>query len=556
MTKRIFNAILAVTLTSLAVCMGFFIAILLPYFENQLTTELVTELNYLSQGVSVQGMDFLTSTDPGQNRITLIAADGNVLFDSDADVSTLENHSDRIEFQQALQGKLGESSRYSSSLQEKTLYRATLLPDGNVLRIACTQYSGIGLFFLLIYPILVILIFGAILSAIIAYRVSIRLTRPLNEIDLEHPQISEEYEELEPLLRRLNHQNRQIKAQLMELGQQQERFSSITENMKEGFLVLDQDGKVLSHNTSAGQLLHADAPLTDRYMTQSPIPELNNAIQDALEGHHNEALIPLYGKMCQLFANPVYQQDTLAGTVIVLLDVTEKQERETLRREFSANVSHELKTPLTSISGIAEIMKSGLVDAQDVPHFASKIYDESQRLIHLVGDIIKLSQLDENSIPYTAIPVDLTLLAKNTAVILETAAAKQQVTLTVSGEPVVITGVQPVLEELLFNLCDNAIKYNRIGGSVWVTIKHSPSGPVLEVKDNGIGIPPEDHDRVFERFYRVDKSHSKEIGGTGLGLSIVKHSAAYHHARIELESTPGKGTCIRLIFPPSCIVKE
>lgn len=556
MTKRIFNAILAVTLTSLAVCMGFFIAILLPYFENQLTTELVTELNYLSQGVSVQGMDFLTSTDPGQNRITLIAADGNVLFDSDADVSTLENHSDRIEFQQALQGKLGESSRYSSSLQEKTLYRATLLPDGNVLRIACTQYSGIGLFFLLIHPILVILIFGAILSAIIAYRVSIRLTRPLNEIDLEHPQISEEYEELEPLLRRLNHQNRQIKAQLMELGQQQERFSSITENMKEGFLVLDQDGKVLSHNTSAGQLLHADAPLTDRYMTQSPIPELNNAIQDALEGHHNEALIPLYGKMCQLFANPVYQQDTLAGTVIVLLDVTEKQERETLRREFSANVSHELKTPLTSISGIAEIMKSGLVDAQDVPHFASKIYDESQRLIHLVGDIIKLSQLDENSIPYTAIPVDLTLLAKNTAVILETAAAKQQVTLTVSGEPVVITGVQPVLEELLFNLCDNAIKYNRIGGSVWVTIKHSPSGPVLEVKDNGIGIPPEDHERVFERFYRVDKSHSKEIGGTGLGLSIVKHSAAYHHARIELESTPGKGTCIRLIFPPSCIVKE
>lgn len=554
MTKRIFSAILAVTLTSLALCMGFFIAILLPYFESQLTSGMVTELQYLAHGVALQGEDFLTSADPGQNRITLIASDGTVLFDSDVDPATMENHANREEFQQALKGKIGQSSRYSASLGQKTIYRAMLLPDGNVLRIACTQYSGMGLFFLLIQPILVILIFGAVLSAIIAYRVSIRLTRPLNEIDLEHPKISEEYEELAPLLRRLNHQNRQIKTQLIELGQQKEQFTSITENMKEGFLVLDREGRVLSHNTSAGQLLHADAPLTERDMTQSPIPELNNAIRDALEGQHSETLIPLYGKMCQLFANPVYQEDTLAGTVIVLLDVTEKQERETLRREFSANVSHELKTPLTSISGIAEIMKSGLVDAQDVPHFASKIYDESQRLIHLVGDIIKLSQLDENSIPYTAAPVDLTMMAKTIAVSLETAAAKQQVTLSISGEPVIINGVQPVLEEMLFNLCDNAIKYNRKGGNVWVTISHSPEGPMLEVKDTGIGIPQEDHDRVFERFYRVDKSHSKEIGGTGLGLSIVKHSAAYHHARIELESTLGQGTCIRLIFPHSCEV--
>lgn len=550
MTKRLFSAILTVTLSTLLVGMIILIAILMPYFEQQLATELTTELGYLSRGVSQYGEDFLSTIDPGSSRITLIDADGTVLYDSSLDASTLENHADREEVKQALATGSGESVRYSTTLQEKTLYRALLLPSGDVLRIACTHYSSMGIFLLLIQPILLILTFGAVLSAVISYKVSHRLTRPLNEIDLEHPQVPEDYEELTPLLRRLNHQNRQIKAQLMELGEQQERFASITENMKEGFLVLDRTGTVLSHNTSAGQLLHAEAPLMGRDMTHSPIEELNSAIRDALEGQHTETLIPLFGRMCQLFANPVYQQDQLTGTVIVLLDVTEKQERETLRREFSANVSHELKTPLTSISGIAEIMKSGLIDPNDVPHFAGKIYDESQRLIHLVGDIIKLSQLDENSIPYTAAPVDLLELAQNTRIQLENPAAKQQVTLQVEGEPVVIEGVLPVLDEMLFNLCDNAIKYNKPGGHVWVSVKHTPDGPTLTVKDDGIGIPTEDHERVFERFYRVDKSHSKAIGGTGLGLSIVKHSAAYHNARIELESAPGKGTCIRLIFPP------
>ena len=551
MTKRIFSAILTVTLATLVLGLGMFVAILQPYFENQLGNELVHELSYIAQNIQLQGTEALATMDHGSNRITLIAADGTVLYDTQADAATLDNHADRKEFQQALTGQIGESVRYSATLQEKTLYRAQLLPDGNVLRIACTQYSSMGLFGLLIQPILIICIFGAALSGIIAYQVSRRLTRPLNEIDLEHPQVPEDYDELTPLLRRLNHQNRQIKAQLLELREQQERFTSITENMQEGFLVLDRSGCVLSHNTSAGQLLRTEAPLMGQNMTHSHIEELNSAIEDALEGRHTETLIPLYGKMCQLFANPVYQQDQLAGTVIVLLDVTEKQERETLRREFSANVSHELKTPLTSISGIAEIMKSGIVAPSDVPHFAGKIYDESQRLIQLVGDIIKLSQLDENSIPYTAAPVDLLELAQSTRIQLENTAAKQQVKLYVEGEPVVIQGVKPVLDEMLYNLCDNAIKYNRPGGSVWVRVRHAPTGPVLEVQDTGIGIPAEDHDRVFERFYRVDKSHSKAIGGTGLGLSIVKHSAAYHNARIELDSTPGKGTTIRLLFPLS-----
>ena len=549
MTKRIFSAILVVTLASLTLGMGMFIAILVPYFEHQLGNELTIELGYLASGMKNHDEEFLSSVDPGNNRITLISPDGTVLFDTSADVSELGDHSDRKEIQQALEGGIGESSRYSITLQEKTIYRAKQLDSGNILRIGCTQYSGMGVFTLLLQPILIIFIFGAILSAVIAYRVSTRLTRPINEIDLEHPKVPDDYEELTPLLRRLNHQNRQIKTQVMELRRQQEQFSSITENMKEGFLVLDRKGKVLSHNTSARQLLHADASLMGRDMTHGPSSELNSAISDALDGHHSETLIPLYGRMCQLFANPVYLQDELTGTVIVLLDVTEKQERETLRREFSANVSHELKTPLTSISGIAEIMKSGLIDPQDVSHFAEKIYDESQRLIHLVGDIIKLSQLDENSIPYTAEPLDLLELTRNTQKQLEHTASIQQVTLHVHGSSVIIQGVRPVLEEMLFNLCDNSIKYNKPGGNVWLTAKNTPDGPILEVKDDGIGIPAEDHDRVFERFYRVDKSHSKAIGGTGLGLSIVKHSAAYHNAHIELESAPGKGTCIRLTFP-------
>ena len=551
MTRRIFNAMLGVTLVAVALCMFFLTAILLPHYESRISTELQVELDYLAQMVEDFGIESLNDFHFDKNRITLIQPDGTVTFDSSVDPATLDNHGNRDEVKQALATGKGKSSRSSDTLRDKTLYHALRLSDGSVLRIGSTQYSDMGMVFLLIQPIVLILALVALLSAIISYWVAVRLTKPLNAINLEHPQISKEYEELAPLLRRLNHQNRQIKAQMLELSQQQQRFASITDHMKEGFLVLDAKGRVLSYNTSTSQLLHATHDLTGQNMTKWPIQELAKAVKDALEGHHNETVIPLYGRMCQLFANPVYHQESLTGTVIVLLDVTEKHERETLRREFSANVSHELKTPLTSISGIAEIMKSGLVDSQDVASFAGKIYDESQRLIHLVGDIINLSQLDENSIPYTPAPVDLTMLAKTIALSLDTTAQKQNVQLSVEGEPVVISGVRPVLEEMLFNLCENAIKYNKPGGHVWVSCKNSPTGPIVEVKDDGIGIPAEDHDRVFERFYRVDKSHSKAIGGTGLGLSIVKHSAAYHHARIELNSTPGEGTCIRLYFPAS-----
>lgn len=551
MTKRIFRSILLVTLTALALSMAFFTAILFPYFENRLADELQKELTYLAPGAAAQGPAYLRQMSEVGNRLTLIAPDGSVLFDNMADPASMENHADREEVRQATAGQAGRSVRYSKTLDKKTINCALLLENGNVLRISSTQYSGLALLLSLIQPILIVLTLTAILSGLYAYRLSRRLTRPLNEIDLEHPKPAEApYEELVPLLRRLAHQNRQIKRQMQELQSQQQQFETITENMQEGFLVLDASGKVLSHNSGACRLLQISGPLSEKSVPDLGLcEEFDRAVRAALEGQHVESLIPLQGRQCQLFANPVFEAERLAGTVLVLVDVTEQQQREALRREFSANVSHELKTPLTSISGIAEIMRGGLVPPADVPHFAGKIYDESQRLIQLVRDILRLSQLDEDSVLETPEPVDLLACAERIAAQLEPAAAAQGVRLSVRGEATLVQGVPAILDEMVFNLCENAIKYNKPGGSVELHAGTGPKGPALTVSDTGIGIPPEHQSRVFERFYRVDKSHSKEIGGTGLGLSIVKHGAAFHHAQVELESTPGVGTVLRLVFP-------
>lgn len=551
MTKRIFRSILLVTLTALALSMAFFTAILFPYFENRLADELQKELTYLAPGAATQGSAYLRQMSEAGNRLTLIAPDGSVLFDNMADPASMESHADREEVRQAMAGQAGRSVRNSKTLDKKTINCALLLENGNVLRISSTQYSGLALLLSLIQPILIVLTLTAILSGLYAYRLSRRLTRPLNEIDLEHPKPAEApYEELVPLLRRLAHQNRQIKHQMQELQSQQQQFEAITENMQEGFLVLDAAGKVLSHNSGACRLLQIPEPLSEKSVPDLGLcEEFDRAVRAALEGQHVESLIPLQGRQCQLFANPVFEAERLAGTVLVLVDVTEQQQREALRREFSANVSHELKTPLTSISGIAEIMRGGLVPPADVPHFAGKIYDESQRLIQLVRDILRLSQLDEDSVLETPEPVDLLACAERIAAQLEPAAAAQGVRLSVRGKITLVQGVPAILDEMVFNLCENAIKYNKPGGSVELHAGTGPKGPALTVSDTGIGIPPEHQSRVFERFYRVDKSHSKEIGGTGLGLSIVKHGAAFHHAQVELESTPGVGTVLRLVFP-------
>ena len=351
-------------------------------------------------------------------------------------------------------------------------------------------------------------------------------------------------------MRRLHHQNRQIKEQIQQLKAQKEQFTAITDNMREGFLVLDPAGQVLSHNSSATLLLQPDRPLEGRSIRDIALDEeFLEEVQSAQAGEHSERVLPLHGRMCQLLANPVYEEDVLTGVVLVLLDVTEQHQREVLRREFSANVSHELKTPLTSIAGIAEIMKNGIIAPRDIPHFAGKIYDESQRLIQLVQDIIRISQLDENNILDAPVPVDLYGRAGQVLAQLEQPARNAGVTLALRGEEAVIQAVPAILDEMIHNLCENAIKYNRPGGSVTVTVRADAAHVTLEVADTGIGIAPEHQSRVFERFYRVDKSHSKEIGGTGLGLSIVKHGAAFHHAQVELESTLGRGTTVRLIFP-------
>lgn len=551
MSKRIFKAMMAVTLTTLLVCMALFIAILFPYFETQLSDELRNELEYLSPNVERDGLGYLERLGDGQNRLTLIDADGTVLFDSDADPAQMENHADRPEVIQAIAEGAGESSRYSETLTEKTINCAILLENGQVLRISSTQYSSMALLASLTPSLLLVLIFAALVAVTIAYKLSQRLTKPLNEIDLEHPQVNQApYEELKPLLRRLHHQNRQIREQIQQLQAQKRQFTAITDNMREGFLVLDADGLVLSYNSSATRLLQPEKPLDGHNIRDlTDEPDFLESLHGAQEGEHVESLVPLHGRICQLFANPVYQESTLTGIVLVLLDVTEQQEREGLRREFSANVSHELKTPLTSIAGIAEIMKSGMIAPADVPHFAGKIYDESQRLIQLVRDIIRISQLDENNIHDTPVPVELKKCAARNLSLLESAADAADVTLLLEGEEAVIQAVPAILDEMVYNLCENAVKYNRPGGSVTVTVRSDAAHVTLEVADTGIGIAPEHHSRVFERFYRVDKSHSKEIGGTGLGLSIVKHGAAFHHAQVELESALDKGTTVRIIFP-------
>ena len=544
MSKRIFKAMMAVTLTTLLVCMALFIAILFPYFETQLSDELRNELEYLAPNVERDGLGYLERLGDGQNRLTLIDADGTVLFDSDADPAQMENHADRPEVIQAIAEGAGESSRYSETLTEKTINCAILLENGQVLRISSTQYSSMALLASLTPSLLLVLIFAALVAVTIAYKLSQRLTKPLNEIDLEHPQVNQApYEELKPLLRRLHHQNRQIREQIQQLQAQKRQFTAITDNMREGFLVLDADGLVLSYNSSATRLLQPEKPLDGHNIRDlTDEPDFLESLHGAQEGEHVESLVPLHGRICQLFAN-------LTGIVLVLLDVTEQQEREGLRREFSANVSHELKTPLTSIAGIAEIMKSGMIAPADVPHFAGKIYDESQRLIQLVRDIIRISQLDENNIHDTPVPVELKKCAARNLSLLESAADAADVTLLLEGEEAVIQAVPAILDEMVYNLCENAVKYNRPGGSVTVTVRSDAAHVTLEVADTGIGIAPEHHSRVFERFYRVDKSHSKEIGGTGLGLSIVKHGAAFHHAQVELESALDKGTTVRIIFP-------
>lgn len=550
MTKKIFKSIMFVCALVLAVGLAAVMGILYSNFDGQMRKELSKEAAYLTYGVEQQGVDYLKNIKDKSARITYIDQDGTVLFDNEADVSEMKNHSDRTEFQKAETYGAGESSRYSDTLSEKTIYYALRLKDGTVLRVSGTQDSVLALVENLIFPLCGLLCLMLILSGIMASAISKRIVKPINELDLESPKENQIYEELSPLLSKIYRQNREIQNQLELAKQQQEEFALITENMQEGLIVIDKYTMILSANSSAWNLFHMDRVCQgESVYCLDREEEFRHAIEQVLSGEHTELVLKLNGSDIQLIANPVIRDKKTEGAVVLLVNVTEKLERESLRREFSANVSHELKTPLTSISGFAEIMQGGLVKNEDIPKFAGRIYKESQRLLQLVEDVIQISQLDEEKTSYVWEPVDVYQVCKNAFESLREKAKRLNVHLYICGERMKMEAVRTLLEEAVYNICDNAIKYNRNDGSVSVFLTQTAQEIQIVVKDTGVGIPKEDQDRVFERFYRVDKSHSKEIGGTGLGLSIVKHAVGALKGSVILRSEEGNGTEITLRFP-------
>ena len=550
MTKKIFKSIMTVCTVVLILGLAFVMGILYRYFGKQISTELEKEAFYAAQGVESSGMEYLEKLDGKNSRITLIDQDGSVLYDSQAEASSMENHKDREEVKEAAETGKGKAVRMSETLSEKTIYYALRLEDGKILRVSSTQYSVLALVYQLIVPVLWILLLMIVLSGLFASRLSKKVVEPVNKLDLEHPEENEVYEEMAPLLSRMYKQNREIKNQIDTARRQQEEFSIITENMQEGLVVIDRYTMILSGNASVWKLFHVNGPKNgESVYVLNRSEEFQSIIDKALGGKNNEAVLKVDGSDIHVVANPVMREEQVEGAVLLLVNVTEKLEREKLRREFSANVSHELKTPLTSISGFAEIIQDGYVKAEDVRAFAGRIYKEAQRLITLVEDVIRISQLDEGEVPYEWTETDLYQTAKNVFGTLSEAAKKQDVHLYIEGDRVQLHTVPNILEEVLFNLCDNAIKYNKPGGNVCICLTENEESVCISVKDNGVGIPKEDQSRVFERFYRVDKSHSKEIGGTGLGLSIVKHGVSFLGGEVELESTPEQGTEITVSFP-------
>ena len=550
MTKKIFKSIMFVCALVLAVGLAAVMGILYSNFDGQMRKELSKEAAYLTYGVEQQGVDYLKNIKDKSARITYIDQDGTVLFDNEADVSEMKNHSDRTEFQKAEKYGAGESSRYSDTLSEKTIYYALRLKDGTVLRVSGTQDSVLALVENLIFPLCGLLCLMLILSGIMASAISKRIVKPINELELESPEENQIYEELSPLLSKIHRQNREIQNQLELAKQQQEEFALITENMQEGLIVIDKYTMILSANSSAWNLFHMDRVCQgESVYCLDREEEFRHAIEQVLSGEHTELVLKLNGSDIQLIANPVIRDKKTEGAVVLLVNVTEKLERESLRREFSANVSHELKTPLTSISGFAEIMQGGLVKNEDIPKFAGRIYKESQRLLQLVEDVIQISQLDEEKTSYVWEPVDVYQVCKNAFESLKEKAKRLNVHLYICGERMKMEAVRTLLEEAIYNVCDNAIKYNRNDGSVSVFLTQTAQEIQIVVKDTGVGIPKEDQNRVFERFYRVDKSHSKEIGGTGLGLSIVKHAVGALKGSVILRSEEGNGTEICMKFP-------
>ena len=550
MTKRIFRSICLVALAVLVATVALIMGVLYGYFTDMQHDQLKMQTELAAQGVNNEGLDFFQDMNMKDYRITLIQPDGTVIYDIQVQSGDMENHLEREEVQEALSSGYGESERYSATLMETSLYSAIQLDDGSILRMSISQSSILTLLLGALQPIIVIIVIAVILSLFLASRLSKKIVKPLNELDLDDPLSNEGYDELSPLLLRVYNQQKQLKKQAAALQKSQDEFAAATASMSEGLILLNDKCTILSINKAATVLLDTDQHCVGQnILTVNRDLELQDVLSKALNGEQNEIILDLHDGHYQISASPVISDSTVSGIALLIFDVTEKENAEQMRREFTANVSHELRTPLHSISGYAELLKNGMVKTGDIRPIASKIYGEAQRMVQLVEDIINLSHLDEGAEDMLREKVDMFEIVKATVQSLEPEAESADVSINMTGEQAVITGVPQLLGGIVYNLCDNAIKYNHKGGRVSISLKSSPNEVILNVSDNGIGIPAEDQNRIFERFYRVDKSHSKEVGGTGLGLSIVKHSAKIHNAKISLESTVGKGTTITVRFP-------
>lgn len=548
MTKKIFRSIFTVAVSVLVVCFVLIIGVLYGYFNSIQENHLKEECTLVAEGVNKGGIRYLENLKQGTTRITWIEEDGKVIFDSERDASGMENHRNREEVKEAVKKGTGESLRYSTTFTEKTMYYAELLEDGTVIRVSVSQATVVSLLYGMIQPILIVLLIALIISAIIARRISKKIVGPLNKLDLDNPLENDVYDEISPLLTLIEKQHKQIDSHVRELDRKQNEFLTVVGNMNEGLVLLNRGMKVLSINNSASLFFSADDNCIGKdFITIERAYDIESVIENALEYGTGEIQVSRNGREYQLNVSRIEDKGSVAGAAILIFDITDKVFAERNRREFTANVSHELKTPLQSIMGSAELIESGLVDKNDMGRFVGNIRSEASRLVAMIDDIIRLSQLDEQEeLPFEQVDIHKVSAAEIRA--LKGAAEAKNVSVELAGESVMIDGVPQLLHEIIYNLCDNAIKYNVRGGKVIITTTEEASRVVLKVEDTGIGIAPEHQSRIFERFYRVDKSHSKETGGTGLGLSIVKHAAEYMNGKIEVKSSEKAGTVITISF--------
>ena len=550
MTKRIFRSICLVAITVFTASVILIMGVLHAYFSDVQQEQLKMQTNLAAQGVMHEGMDYFKDLDVSDYRMTWIDGQGAVLYDSQSDSAGMENHLEREEVKAALVSGYGESRRYSATLMERYLYAARRLPDGTVLRLSISQNSILTLLMGMVQPICIVFAVALLLSVALAVRLSGRIVQPFNEIDFDNPLSNEGYDELSPFLRRIASQQRQLASQRDALEQKENELHTIVGSMNEGMILLNEKGKIISMNPAARRLLGASWECVGLdLLSVSRNLDLQEILEKTLRGEACEKVIALQGERYQIDASPVRAEDKVRGAALCFFNVTEKEKAEQMRREFTANVSHELKTPLHAISGYAELLKNDMVKREDVSPFAGKIYDEAQRMTQLVEDIISLSRLDEGAKDMESERTELYGLAAKAVKSLEPEADAARVTMELSGEPADVEGVPQLLYSIVYNLCDNAIKYNREGGKVAVRVAAEKGKTILTVSDTGIGIGKEHWERIFERFYRVDRSHSRAVGSTGLGLSIVKHAVIIHKAEITLDSEEGRGTTVTAKFP-------